>query len=77
MKIGGAILLLTKAGDEENKEAWGSLTEICQEYPELDYAKISRYRKKDFPIKHVDSNNKLWKIEHLKFRTKRSDYKNN
>jgi len=74
MNIGGAILLLTKAGDEKNKEAWGSLTEICETYPQLPYEKLSKFRKKDFPISHLDSNNKVWKIEHLKFRTRRSDY---
>ena len=68
MNIGGTVLLLTKP--RGIKEAWGSIREICNIYPVLPYKKLSRIGKKKFPIKFVDDKDRMWIIEHLKFRTK-------
>ena len=53
------ILILELESDPQQKETWGSLTDICEAHPALPYPTL---KKKKFPFSH--SGYRFLKIEH-------------
>lgn len=80
MKKGGTILLLKKKVENKDfkesttqitEEIWGSLTELCENNPQINYNSLRSQGKKNFPLTASDNS---WTIELMYYRVKAEDY---